>query len=48
MKWGHRGATGGCHWAGGLHSCGLLLLIGTGVMARVKDACVTASARYTI
>lgn len=29
MEWGHRGATGGRHWAGGLHSCRLLLLIGT-------------------
>lgn len=29
MEWGHWGATGGRHWAGGLHSCRLLLLIGT-------------------
>lgn len=37
MKGGHGGATGGRHWAGGLHSCGLLLLIGTGVTAKVED-----------
>lgn len=29
MEGGHRGATRGRHWAGGLHSCRLLLLIGT-------------------
>lgn len=31
MEGGHRGATRGRHWAGGLHSCRLLLLIGTAV-----------------
>lgn len=30
MEGGDGGATGGRHWAGGLHSCRLLLLIGTG------------------
>lgn len=29
VKGGHRGAAGGRHWAGGLHSCVVLLLIGT-------------------
>lgn len=29
MERGHGGATGGRHWAGGLHSCRLLLLVGT-------------------
>lgn len=39
MERGHRGATGGRHWAGGLHSCMLLLLIGTAAKTntRVKD-----------
>lgn len=34
MEGWHGGATGGRHWAGGLHSCGLLLLIGTVVTSR--------------
>lgn len=36
MEGGHRGATGGRHWARGLHSCRLLLLIGTVVTTRAK------------
>lgn len=35
MKGGDGGATGGRHRAGGLHSCRLLLLIGTEVNGRV-------------
>ena len=31
VKWGHGGAAGGGGWAGGLHSCWLLLLVGTGL-----------------
>ena len=31
MEGGHGGAARGRHWAGGLHSCRLLLLIGTAV-----------------
>ena len=34
MEGGHGGATRGRHWAGGLHSCRLLLLIGTAVNRR--------------
>lgn len=37
MEGGHRGATGGRHWAGGLHSCRLLLLIGTVANRRQKS-----------
>lgn len=36
MEGWHGGATGGRHWAGGLHTCRLLLLIGTVADRKIK------------
>lgn len=39
VQGGHGGAAGGRHWAGGLHSCRLILLMGTVAHAgRQSDA----------